>query len=94
MWKFDAENVNIEDMLQEWKLVVQKYKYVEYAIRMGWNAKIRGHKMQTCRIFYNNGKECWNGVKNKIHISTICYKNETQCENWAQKKWIKIEEWE
>jgi hypothetical protein len=67
------------------KLVVQKYKYVEYAIRMGRNAKIRGDKMQTCRIFYNNGKECGNGLKKKIHTSRICYKNETQCENWAQK---------
>jgi hypothetical protein len=41
--------------------------------------------MQTYRIFYNHGKECGNGVIKKIHTFRIRYKNETQCEKWAQK---------
>lgn len=52
--------------------------------------KLGGTKFKRAEC-YNNGKECGNWVKKKIHISRIRYKNETQCENWAQKNELECE---
>ena len=76
-------------MSQEWdgmrKLGGTKCRCAEYVTIIGRNVEIRGHKMRTCRICYNNGKECGNWVKKKIQTSIICYKNETHREIWAQE---------